>query len=73
MTTEEQKEQDAIVNSNIPNEMAEGIKFIAERTVSVRTYNLMPEAIYSALQAMKEDPNISIQRAFEIGCEEWDV
>lgn len=73
MTDKEQKEHDAIVNSDAPKEMSEALTFIKVRMRGYRTEDCLPEIIYSALQAMKENPTISIQRAIEIGCEEWDV
>jgi hypothetical protein len=35
-------------------------------------YGLITEVIYSALEAMKENPNLEPVQAIEIGLEEWD-
>ena len=55
------------------SEMASEISVISDRMKKFRWIHCGAETIYSALQAMKENPTISIPRAFEIGCEEWDV
>jgi predicted RNA polymerase sigma factor len=53
--------------------MEKDLDFIHNRFDDAIKSRMEVEVIYSALQAMQEDPSITISRAFEIGCEEWDV
>ena len=53
--------------------MEETLKYIENRLATVREFGLEAEVIAYALKAMKEDNNLSIDTAFEYGCEEWDV
>lgn len=47
------------------------LKYIENVLEWSQEYNMVPEVIWSALQAMKQDPSISIQEAMYHGYNEW--
>jgi len=53
--------------------MIEEMKWIAERLKGVCANGLEVEVITWALQAMKDDPKLTLSEAFEAGCLEWDI
>lgn len=53
------------------NEPLNELKYIANVLEWSQEYNMVPEVIWSALQAMKQDPSISIQEAMLYGYNEW--
>ena len=53
--------------------MDKELDFINKRGLTALDKNLLPEVVWSALNAMKEDSSISVEKAFEIGCKEWDA
>lgn len=55
------------------NEISKGFDYLIERLKTVKKYKLEVEVIYFALLRMKENPSLSIEDAFEAGCDEWDV
>lgn len=53
--------------------MEKVLKYIESRLNSIKGFSLEPEVVAYALKAMKENPELSIEDAFEVGCEEFDV
>lgn len=53
--------------------MNKELKKIHEVLKDVEKYNLTVEVIYSALRAMKENSDLTIEQAITIGRMEWDV
>ena len=49
------------------------LQYIGGRMKVIKKYGLEAEVIMFALKAMKENPNLAIDQAFEMGCSEWDV
>lgn len=47
------------------------LDYIIEALEYVRKYGFEAEVVLTALQAMKNNPNQSIQEAFEFGIDEW--
>jgi hypothetical protein len=54
-----------------PNEVE--AKQIVEIINSAKAYNLEYELLTFALKAMKENPDISILLAVQMGADEWDL
>jgi hypothetical protein len=46
---------------------------ISELLESAQEYGLLTEVVYSALEAMKENPELEPHSALAIGLEEWDT
>jgi hypothetical protein len=53
------------------DEPSNELKYIENVLKWSQEYNMVPEVIWSALQAMKQDPSISIQEAMYHGYNEW--
>lgn len=51
----------------------EEMKFVAEGLRAAYKNRLLAELVYFALQAMKDDPLISISQAINEARREWDV
>lgn len=49
------------------------LDFLNGRLEIIKEYNLEAEVMYFALKAMKENPNLTIEEAFNLGCEQWDI
>ena len=47
------------------------LDYIIEALQYVRKYGFEAEVVLTALQTMKNNPNQSIQEAFEFGVSEW--
>ncbi|HUM52291.1 MAG TPA: hypothetical protein PK431_10765 [Chitinophagales bacterium] len=55
------------------NNISDTMDFVIERFKVVEQANMQIEVIVAALDAMKTNPSLTIEEAFEAGCEEWDV
>lgn len=51
----------------------EDMEYINERLKDVTRYKITPEVIVWSLKAMKNNPELTIVEAFEMGCQEWDI
>lgn len=77
-----QKELERVNNSNKVSkeveqkpttDISDSMEYIKKRLVDVRRFGLEIEVIAFSIKAMKQDPTMSIEDAFECGCEEWDI
>lgn len=53
--------------------MNKDLDYIQQQIDNRVIVGLYSEVCFSALEAMKENPELSITEAFEAGCREWDV
>jgi hypothetical protein len=59
------------LDDDLGNEPLSELNYIANVLEWSQEDNMVPEVIWSALQAMKQDPSISIQEAMLCGYNEW--
>ena len=53
--------------------MDKTLDYLNEKLKIAKEYNLEAEVIYFALKSMKENSELTIEDAFDLGCEQWDI
>ena len=56
---------------SLKKKIMDDLDYIIEALQYVRKYGFEAEVVLTALQTMKNNPNQSIQEAFEFGIDEW--